>query len=88
MEHNELIVTVLNSLMLVGNLLWQWIYRRRGTEIQVLQDVTEQSKAKDEVIRDLKRERDHYKREHTVMVAEYQKLQAEVQAYRQKKGTI
>lgn len=85
--YTEIIVSVLNTLLLLGNIFWQWGFRRRGTEIQLMQTMTEENKAKDVIICDLEKSRDHYRRELTAMSEEYKRLQEEIQTYR-KGGSV
>lgn len=86
----EIIVSLLNSILLIGNIYWQWSFKKRGTEIQLLQSMTEENKAKDELISDLEKSLDHYKHELESMSEEYKRIQAELQTYRsaEKGGSV
>lgn len=81
-DSTEIIVSVLNTVLLIGNIYWQWSFKKRGSEIQLMQTLTEEGKAKDEIIKDLTRDRDLYKKQYSALMENYRQQSDELQRFR------
>jgi hypothetical protein len=78
----SMIVASLNLVNLIGNIFWTLKLRAIQGNKEIMCDLTEQNKAKDETIKSLKEERKQCKFQFQTLLSKYQKTIGELETYK------
>lgn len=78
----EVLLSLSNLLLLLGNIWWQFSFKKVNNQNQLIETLTEEAKASEIIIRDLKRKKDEYKRQFGNLSVEHERVLAELKTYK------
>jgi hypothetical protein len=83
----EITIGILNLSFLLGNIAWQKKFKDVANQKELIEMITAQNKAKDEVIATLKESKDRYKHQYMNQLAINEKIKGQIDTYQKLHNT-